>query len=355
MATSEADLEQFRYFVCAGPHFARVEGAADRFYGIAFPGFLAESKDGGASWRPVEKRPTDDLLCDLTVSPGGDQICVLSNSAIWTSYDDCHSWTSTPLPPVLGTMAAVTGVAIQILDDGALFLIGSELKDGPHHMYFFVMTAQGAPWTQIGYRFMNPMIASVFHRPLNVLPDHTLLVGCYPGVYRLPKTTDGYGAFEHLFSTSKFTPAPVAEGFDAAIIVALTVSPTDHSLMAVAASIRRQMHINISTDGGATWNVSDPLPAGFLVDDMIFHGTTLYAKAGGTMNRDKGFQQFIMAATDKGQSWKDLTTPELASVLAREAGMFPNIGVPRRTGLAAADGQLLIYSPTIPLQSIPLL
>jgi photosystem II stability/assembly factor-like uncharacterized protein len=344
--------DQIREFICIGTRFLRMESAAGRLYAVMIPGFLAESRDAGNIWNPVEKQPPADFLSDLTVSAAGDRICVTTDTDVWSTSDGCHSWSRIPLPVELAAPGEPALCAIQLLDDGSLFLIGPQAGSAPVQLHVYAMTAPAAAWEKIGAHIMNPAFASMFHRPLSVQPDQSVIVGCYPGVYRLRKTPNGYGPIEHLFPKTKNNPAPISDGFDVAVIEALAVSASDPSVMAVAASIDLHTHIHISLDGGATWTARDPLPLGFLVDDMIFEGTTLYAKVGGSMIPGKGFQQFIMATADKGVTWRDLTTPEVAATLSREAGMFPFIGVARRSGLSAVDGQLLIYSPAIPLQSI---
>jgi photosystem II stability/assembly factor-like uncharacterized protein len=84
--------DQIREFICAGTRFLRMESAANRLYAVVIPGFLAESKDAGNIWNPVEKQPTADFLSDLTVSAAGDRICVTTDTDVWSTSDGCHSW-----------------------------------------------------------------------------------------------------------------------------------------------------------------------------------------------------------------------------------------------------------------------
>jgi hypothetical protein len=73
---------------------------------------------------------------------------------------------------------------------------------------------------------------------------------------------------------------------------------------------------------------ASPLPLGFLVDDMIFEGTTRTPRWR-SMIPGKVFS-FIMATADKGVAWRDLTTPEVA------ATCLANLACSRSSALLAA-------------------
>jgi hypothetical protein len=215
---------------------------------VVIPGFLAESKDAGNIWNPVEKQPTADLLSDLTVSAAGDRICVTTDTDVWSTSDGCHSWSRIPLPAELAAPGEPALCAIQLLDDGSLFLIGPQ-AGSPRSIAHL---CDDRP-VQLGRRSGRCRESGFLPACFSSAERATGSVG---HGRRFPASIDcgkprTYGP-SNIVSKTK-NKLPISDGFDVAVIEGARRFRVDPRLMAVAASIDLHTHIHISLTARLTW------------------------------------------------------------------------------------------------------
>jgi hypothetical protein len=290
-----------------------------------------------ASWLPVPSNPGGAWYCEgLTsgcASPASP-LYAIANSSLYVSVDGCRSWMQRSLPPgfqlgFLSAIAAATDLPQTV------YLFNFYWQDETRHGYaLWASFDEGQTWTPPLHLATSGAMGGAVHHAL--VYDGSIFMACWTGVFRWDVPDD---LTTDVVSVRQLTKH--------AGLHAMAVSSIAEHIAAAGRVLEdEKYHLQVSKDGGTTWTNVDPFPHRFLVDDLLFVEDLLFARVGHWP--DGKFAESVLMTDNAGETWTDVTTPELAAILAAAdgQGMFPTIGFPRE-GLAFGAGRLFVlFTPS---------
>jgi hypothetical protein len=402
--------------------------APSTLFAIGVGGSLFVSHDGATSWQPTSYSPAPgDWISAMAKVPGAaGALYIATSSGVRVSHDDGMSFaplggSGLPAGAQISTLAAsphATGVLLAYIypegiyrsSDGGAHWSLAQAATGYSRPFVFAFGAGGEAYLVSGnlYRSGNDgaswsAMASTGTGPVVAHPDISNLVYFVGDDGRVRVSIDG-GAT----STDISAGAVMANGTDAATIIALAIAPTAtgvqyvHAATGTAGVFRRDAGgswsatnhglrasniralaphptmsgrvlagsadattpspgIFLSTDAGTTWATSNAglraLDVRSLTQDPTstasVGSTTVYASGRGTISPDDGYpvNAGLYKSTDGGASWSDLGTglPSPPSLPGRPyAGLVRSLVLDPRSCASPPPG-------TAPCTSGPLL